>query len=108
MRSRLWAVAALAALGLGLAGCSSLAPPKKPMPIGTSTAPVGGVCDAQAAQWAVGKSATGQVIEQARVRAGARMARVLHPGQVVTLEFDAERLNLGVNATGVVISARCG
>jgi|GEM_PF-479131 len=74
----------------------------------TNTAPKGGVCDAQPAQWAVGKKATGEVVEQARVRAGARMARVLHPNQVTTLELRAERLNLHVDGSGKILSADCG
>lgn len=92
------------------AGCSSVAPqpPAPPPPIGASTAPVGGDCDAQGAQWAVGKSATAKVLEQARVRAGARMARVLHPGQVATMEFDPQRLSLSVDGAGKVKAVSCG
>ncbi len=73
-------LAGLAALAL-LAGCSQLGPASAPRPIGASTAPVGGTCEPQGAQWAVGKSGTARVVEEARVRAGARMARVVHVGQ---------------------------
>lgn len=101
---------------LALAGCSSVglqgtgepAAPPQPRVLGASTAPPGGTCSEQGAQWAVGRSSTAQVVEQARVRAGARMARVLRPGQAVTLEFDGERLNLQVDAAGKVVAARCG
>lgn len=92
-----------------LAGCAQLgpsAPPAKPM--GAGQAPVGGTCDAQGAQWAVGKSGTARVVEEARVRAGARMARVLYPGRPVTLEFDAERLSLELDGSGKVVAVRCG
>lgn len=109
---RILPMAAGAAL-LALAGCSALgpqggAPAPAPRPIGASTAPVGGTCNAQAAQQAVGKSSTAQVVEQARVASGARMARVLRPGQAVTLEHNAERLNLRVDAGGKVLAADCG
>ncbi len=101
-------VMGMAALAM-VAGCSSIGPqPSTPKPIGASTAPVGGACNTQGAQWAVGKSATAKVVEEARVRAGARMARVLRPGQVVTAEFDAQRLNLDMDASGKVTGARCG
>jgi len=102
---------------VALAGCSSVrlpgspepaAPAAPPPPIGASTAPVGGTCNAQAAQSAVGKSGTARVVEDARVRAGARMARVLRPGQAVTQEFYAERLNLQVDGSGKVTAVRCG
>jgi hypothetical protein len=73
-----------------------------------SAAPVGGVCDAQGAQWALGRSGTARVAEEARVRAGARMARVLHNGQAAVGAPDPERLNLEVDGNGKVIGARCG
>jgi hypothetical protein len=36
------------------------------------------------------------------------MVRILRPGQMVTKEFDPERLNLEVDAAGRIIAARCG
>lgn len=65
-------------------------------------------CDTNGAQWAVGKTNTEHNVNEARKRAGAYMARVLRPGQVTTREFNAERLNLEVDATGRIIAARCG
>jgi len=100
-------VIGMAALAM-VAGCSVIEQPKAPPPIGASTAPAGNICNTQGAQWAVGKSATAKVLEEARVRAGARMARVLHPGQPATMEFDAQRLNLMIDAGGKVKSANCG
>ncbi|WP_459948271.1 I78 family peptidase inhibitor, partial [Escherichia coli] len=73
-----------------------------------STAPVGGECNTQGAQAAVGKNATAKVVEDARVRSGARLARVLRPGQMITKEFDGQRLNLEVDASGKIIAVRCG
>lgn len=99
-----------AVLALVVAGCSSMAPSGTTAvpPAGAGAAPVGGDCGAQGAQWAVGKMGTAKVVEEARVRAGARMARVLRPGQMITKEFDSQRLNLEVDATGKVVGARCG
>ena len=65
-------------------------------------------CNTDGAQWAVGKTNTEHNINEARKRAGAYIARVLRPGQPTTREFNAERLNLEVDATGRIISARCG
>ena len=48
------------------------------------------------------------MIEQARVASGAAMARLLHPRQAVTLEFNTERLNLVVDANGRITAVRCG
>ena len=100
------ALVAMAALVLG--GCAPWAPGGAARPGDAGAAPVGGQCDAQGAQWAVGKSGTARVVEEARVRAGARMARVLYPGRPVTLEFDAERLSLELDGSGKVVAVRCG
>ena len=56
----------------------------------------------------MGKTNTVQHVEEARRRSGALMARVLRPGQATTLEFNAERLNLLVDATGRFTTASCG
>lgn len=107
MRQLLWTSISLTALfagcaGLGSAGSDSAAktPPKAPQPIQR--------CNAAPAQWAVGKTNTIQHVEEARRRSGALMARVLRPGQAVTQEFNEERLNLHVDATGRVLKATCG
>ena len=107
-----------------VAGCSTFSPqgpassssapaaskpaPPVPEPIGKTTAPPGDICDAKPAQGVLGQQPTVKVIEQARVRSGARMARVLRPGQMVTKEFDQQRLNLELDASGKIIAARCG
>jgi len=65
-------------------------------------------CNAQPAQFAVGQSSTASVMESARARSGAQMARILRPGQITTKEFNAQRLNLEVDATGRIIAVRCG
>ncbi|HYE41037.1 MAG TPA: I78 family peptidase inhibitor [Ramlibacter sp.] len=88
-----------------LAGCATAPPPSG----GPAPAPPTVVaCEAGPAQSVVGQVATASVVEDARQRAGARSARVLRPGQVVTMEFDATRLNLDVDAQGRVVRVRCG
>jgi len=56
----------------------------------------------------VGKDSTASVIEAARVQSGAHMARVLHPGQMITKEYNAQRLNLMVDDNGRITAVRCG
>ena len=70
--------------------------------------PTAQACDADAANGAIGKTATTEVIEQARTAAGAAVARTLAPGQVVTMEFRGDRLNLMVDEANVVTGVRCG
>ena len=86
-----------------LAGCASPGPATGPTGV-----PLGGTCDAAPAQSFVGQNTTAKVMEAARVRSGALMVRVLRPGQMVTKEFDAQRLNLEVNAAGRIVAVRCG
>ena len=91
----------LAALG----GCSVAMTPRTadvPMP------PAVVACQAEPAQFAVGQVATPALVQQAQERAGAARARVLRPGEMVTMEFDATRLNLEVDAANRVLRVRCG
>ena len=70
--------------------------------------PAANKCDAAAAQDAVGKVADADVVEKARVAAGATVARTLKPDQAVTMEYRFDRLNLRVDAKNVVEAATCG
>lgn len=96
---------ALAGLAV-LAGCAAPGTPStgSPMP----PPPPGTACNAEGAQFAVGQRAAASMVEEARQRSGSYMARVLWPKQVVTMEFNAQRLNLDVDAAGVVQRVRCG
>lgn len=77
-------------------------PPTAPAP-----APSGS-CDATKAQFALGERASQELLERARVAAGAREARFIRPNQPVTLEFSPARLNLNTTTKDVVHSVYCG
>ncbi len=103
--ARLLAAVALAAL----AGCSGYGQaPTGSAATEAAPPPAAAQCNAQAAQFAVGQNSTASVMESARARSGAHMARILRPGQVTTMEFNAQRLNLEVDAGGRIVAARCG
>ncbi|NML85049.1 MAG: starvation-inducible protein [Polaromonas sp.] len=81
----------------------------QPAPSMTTPAASGsGECNASGAQFAIGRSADATLVEEARQRSGARTARVIRPGQAVTLEFSSQRLNLDIDAGNSVTQARCG
>lgn len=82
-----------------LAGCAQ--PPASPPP-------AAGTCNAAAAQFAVGLPGHAQLGGRAMLAAGAQRFRWLRPGEVVTMEYDAGRLNLELDASGKVIRVRCG
>lgn len=73
-----------------------------------ATPPTQPDCNAEAARSVIGQVATADVVERARAAAGAQIARVLKPGQMVTMEFHPSRLNLDVDATNTVTNVRCG
>ena len=63
---------------------------------------------AEPGAWAIGKAASAEVVERIRVDTHSRIARVLRPGQAVTMEFSAERVNVNVNDRNAIIGVTCG
>ena len=92
-------------LGAGFGACAQQ-PTAPSLPRPPVIAP--GQCNEAAAQFAVGKLAGSKLAEEARVRAGAQRVRVVRPGQMVTMEYDAGRLTLDLDANDRVVRARCG
>jgi Peptidase inhibitor I78 family len=81
-------------------------------PAGVAEEPEAGAgpvaCDAEAVQRFVGEAYTPELGEQARVASGATIARALRPGEVVTMEFRADRLSLTLDESGRIVRASCG
>ncbi|MGS1107976.1 I78 family peptidase inhibitor [Achromobacter anxifer] len=76
---------------------------------GSSSSMGGGkTCDAAALQSQIGQKATASVMEDLRTRSGSSTARMLRPGQLVTMEYNATRLNLIVDDKDVMTAIRCG
>ena len=93
-------------LSFVLSGCAA-PPPEVPLaPAPPVFAP--GECDAQAAQDIVGQSINMPLAEDAGTRARAERVRIVRPGEVVTMEFDARRLTISVGDDGKVARASCG
>ncbi|MFD2643603.1 I78 family peptidase inhibitor [Pseudomonas japonica] len=89
-----------------LVGCSSGGSGSKaPEPVAANT---DGRCEASGAEFAVGKPASAELLEQARKASGAQLARILKPTDVVTLEYRSERLNLHVDEKGSISRVNCG
>ncbi|MCQ4324525.1 peptidase inhibitor I78 family protein [Stutzerimonas stutzeri] len=65
-------------------------------------------CNADAVQHFIGKTATADLLEEARNQAGANVARILRPGDVVTLEYNSRRLNLNTDASLTIERINCG
>lgn len=95
----------LLALCIGLDACAQPAPP---MPTPQPPVNARGQCSEAAAHFAVGRMADPALVEEARTKANAQRVRVVRPGQMVTMEYDAGRLTLELDAAGRVVAARCG
>lgn len=95
---------ALFGFALALSACTTNPAPPMSDPSPAAAAD----CRAESAQSMVGSVATPANIEQARKLAGAQVARVLKPGQMVTMEYREGRLNIDVDANNVILRVRCG
>lgn len=85
------------------------APAPLPMPApAPAPPPMMGTCDATSVQSAVGQPASPSVLEQVTLGSGAQSARVVHPGEAVTMEFNASRLTISVDGVNRITSLRCG
>lgn len=90
-----------------LAGCSTASKETATDPV-TTTDTGHSRCEAKAAEFTIGKKASPQLLEQARVRAGAQNARILKPDDMVTLEYRSDRLNLNTDDNLVITRINCG
>lgn len=100
--------AGFAILLLALAACASPSSSSSQSPSGDPASSDHAICDAGAAQWAIGKPATADTIERVRVDSHSRVVRMLHPGQMVTMEFSAERVDIRVDGNNVILAVTCG
>lgn len=96
---------AIAALALA-SGCSTSTPQAPASP--AAPAVEAGRCSSEAAQFAVGQQASQALLEQAKVRSGSLMARILGPHDPVTMDYRSERLNLNADDSGKIVRANCG
>jgi len=87
-----------AMLILGISGCAAAPGPDTDMR----------GCDAARAQSLVGRPASSAVAAEAQRLTGAGFVRWLQPGQIVTMEYRADRLNLVLDGQNRIEAIRCG
>lgn len=61
-----------------------------------------GSCNSESVSHFVGQTATPELLEQVRSQSGANTARILGPDDVVTLEYNSQRLNINTDASMTV------
>jgi hypothetical protein len=94
----------VAVFTLSLSACATVPSANTAGPLPPSTTQ----CDASGARWAIGQSPTADIVERIRVDTHSRIARVIRPGQVVTMEFSGERVNVNVNEREAIVGVTCG
>jgi len=88
-----------------LAACSSVQP--DPGAPGRAAA-AAGACNAEAVTWAVGQPADQEVMRRVWRESGAGLIRPIAPGQAVTRDFRADRVNVHIDRDNKITSVGCG
>jgi hypothetical protein len=66
------------------------------------------MCDAQPVQKLIGTKLTPAITEQAQKDSTSNRTRVLRPGEVMTMEYNPNRLNLILDKQDALTALRCG
>jgi len=93
----------LPCLCLMLAACTSMQPES-----GGPAIAGAGACHAERVQAFVGKSATQDVMRELWRGSGSGLIRPIAPGQAVTRDYRADRVNVHVNDDNVITGIDCG
>jgi hypothetical protein len=102
---RLHDLIALSALALaGAAGAKPLFKPGSALKPPADLAPN---CSADSAKSFIGKPGDGNA-DDARKAADADAVRVIRPGEAVSMDYRAQRLNLKLDDKGVIVAVTCG
>ena len=89
-------------MGALLTAACATVPPEPGVPT------AGQQCNAAPAQDLVGQPASASLGEEVLRRTGARVLRWLQPGQVITLEYSYQRVNVKLDAQNRVEGITCG
>jgi peptidase inhibitor I78 family protein len=93
------------ALALALAGCGTTI--QWFPPIAPEQAPEG-TCDPRHLSRLVGRPGTPELGAEAQRRSGSARLRWIRPGDMVTMDFSPQRLNIRLDASNRVESFACG
>jgi len=89
-------------------GCAAPSPAPGAMAPATPAPVPPGECAAGPARELLGKTFDGPLQAEAQRLSGARIVRVIRPGQAVTMDFNAYRLNIELDARDRVKRLHCG
>lgn len=95
---------AVAALGIGLAGCATT----EEKGLDASGNDVRYACDATRVQGLIGQTATQALGTEAVRGSGSRTMRWISPGMAVTMDYRTDRLNIHLDGQNRVTRIDCG
>ncbi|MCL1634524.1 I78 family peptidase inhibitor [Luteimonas sp. SX5] len=90
-------------LAVALTSCSSVMPAD-----GGPQVAGDGSCHADRVAWAVGKPGDEDTIKRVWKESGAGLLRPIGPGEAVTRDFRADRINVYLDANNIVTQLNCG
>ena len=99
---KLFAIALSTGAILGVAACAAV-PQPPPLP-----PPPPAQCTAEPAAWAIGKAPTADVLDRIRFDTHSQVVRVLHPNDVMTMDYSNARVNVKVNERNAIVGITCG
>jgi hypothetical protein len=65
-------------------------------------------CDPAPAQWAIGQVASVEVVARIRADSHAQVVRVIHPGEMITMDYSFVRVDIRVDSGNRVLRVSCG
>ncbi|AXB76442.1 I78 family peptidase inhibitor [Novosphingobium sp. P6W] len=102
-RTKIFALPAV--LATMLSACSAQTPPPENVP--PPAAAMEPSCGADQLGGYIGRKASDDVIAAITAWRGDKPVRVLHPDSMVTMDYRPDRLNIDLDANGIIKGLRC-
>ena len=96
----------IAVVAVLIAGCTTMAAVESEPPVHGETP--GHECKSEGLEAFVGRKPTTETGSEILAKSGAQILRWLMPGQVVTMEFRADRVNVVIGADNRIERVTCG
>jgi len=94
---------AIGLLAISVAGCTTMAADK---PVAGETPSY--ECKSDGPDAFVGRDPTAEIGSEILTKSGAKALRWLRPGQIVTMEFRFDRVNVHLGADNKIVRVTCG
>ena len=96
----------IAVAAILVAGCTTMAAEESQPPLHGEMS--GHECKSEGLEAFVGREPTAELGSEILARSGAKVLRWLVPGQIITMEFRADRVNAHIGANNRIERVTCG